>query len=151
MFSVFKKKLNTIVIFWRWEHFYFWEVFKQRVILREVTKEILQNISQVLDNLELLRGVVKCAIICNSFFRDELHNKRVGGVSNSYHKKGMAVDISIKGVDVKFLYEIAHVAKRWFNGIIVYEDRLFIHLDIRPKAKIYYAKNIRGKFYPTEL
>lgn len=86
--------------------------------------------AELVAKLQLLRDRVGKAIVINSGYRTPEHNKRVGGVVDSYHVKGMAVDISIpSGWTVD---RIAKLAKDiGFTGIGKY--RTFVHLDVRPK------------------
>ena len=67
------------------------------------------------------------AIKVNSGFRTESHNKKIGGVKNSSHLKGLAVDIHIGGSDDRFaLYEA--LRKVGFKRLGV--AKTFIHADI---------------------
>jgi len=84
-----------------------------------------------LDNLT--DAVGKVARI-TSGYRSEEHNSAVGGASNSYHKTGMAVDVSFPGMTVD---QVAMAAKKvGFTGIIKYYKSGFVHLDMRPKPWI---------------
>lgn len=57
-------------------------------------EEQLNNIKFVAEQLELIRNTYKMAIHISSGFRSEELNNAVGGVLNSYHCKGLAVDIN---------------------------------------------------------
>ena len=64
----------------------------------------------------------------NSAYRTPYWNERVGGRPRSYHKKGMAVDPSMKNQDrYEFVYKAMDCG---FTGIIIYKN--FVHLDTRP-------------------
>ena len=81
--------------------------------------------------LEKLREIYGAAIHLNSGYRCEQHNKDVGGVLNSAHCRGKAVDIRINGEDAFYLLGIAFTVG--FTGIGIkqhgkYKNR-FIHLD----------------------
>ena len=67
----------------------------------EPTAEALVNLTALCHEvLEPLRRAVKKAIVINSGYRSEAVNKAVGGVSNSQHMKGEAVDLSAsRGAD----------------------------------------------------
>ena len=55
------------------------------------------------------------------------YNKKVGGVKNSYHLKGRATNIQIKGISP---FIVGIVASRYCaNGIGVYKS--FTHIDTR--------------------
>lgn len=79
------------------KNFSFKEIFahctKAEIIDALSNKEIMNNIIQLLHVLEDVRAFADCAIYVNSGYRDDAHNKRVGGVSTSQHLKGQAADI----------------------------------------------------------
>ena len=55
--------------------------------------EEMENIKFVAEQLELIRNTYKQPINITSGYRCEELNNAVGGVPNSYHRKGLAVDI----------------------------------------------------------
>lgn len=57
-------------------------------------EEELNNIKFVAEQLEILRNTYKQPIYIKSGYRCEELNKAVGGAVNSWHKKGLAVDIN---------------------------------------------------------
>jgi hypothetical protein len=64
-----------------------------------------------------------------SFYRPEPINREVGGVPNSFHVTGMAIDIYPIGMPLQALYQWLMV--RWTGGFGDGRDRGFIHLDRR--------------------
>ena len=83
----------------------------------------------LVDKLQKLRNKLNNAIIINSAYRNEEHNKKVGGNKNSQHLLGKAVDISLHNQEVE-AQSIANIARDiGFNGIGIYDT--FIHLDVR--------------------
>jgi len=85
--------------------------------------------------LEILRINVGRPLRVSSGFRTWEHNKKVGGAPNSYHLRGMAVDIICSddiAYDVLF-----NAVNSGFNGVGVSQklgsnrNKRFIHLDIR--------------------
>lgn len=75
--------------------------------------------------------------VINSGYRCYNYNKKIGGVPNSYHLSGNAVDI--KCLDGWQRYQIISSAiKAEIYGIIIYQN--FIHLDNR-KERILLIKN----------
>ncbi len=57
-------------------------------------EEQLENIKFVAEQLQLIRNAYKQPIYITSGFRSEELNNAVKGSSTSYHKRGLAVDIS---------------------------------------------------------
>lgn len=81
--------------------------------------------------LEKIRDRFGKPIHINSAYRTAKYNAKIGGVSNSYHVKGMAADIVIDGVKSK---EVAQYAETiGCGGIGWYEARNFTHIDTRPR------------------
>ncbi|WP_286170102.1 D-Ala-D-Ala carboxypeptidase family metallohydrolase [Halocella sp. SP3-1] len=84
--------------------------------------------SELIDKLQKLRDYLGQAIVINSSYRNESHNKSVGGSPNSQHLKGKAVDIRrIEGLTIDEMVAIAEDAG--FNGIGKYNWG--IHIDVR--------------------
>lgn len=73
------------------------------------TQEIINLSVLTAKILQPLRNAMKEPIGISSGFRSEKLNKTVGGVSNSQHRNGQAVDIDING-DLK-------KGKKWFAYI----------------------------------
>ena len=89
--------------------------------------------------LQMIREKVGKAINITNAYRTEIHNKRVGGASNSYHLYGMAADIWVRGITP---VELAKVIDSMFPttyGVIAYPKKGFVHFDVR--AKKYRAIN----------
>jgi len=68
-----------------------------------------------------------------SFYRPEPINREVGGVPNSFHVTGMAIDIYPIGMPLQALYQWLLV--RWTGGFGDGRDRGFIHLDRRNNGR----------------
>lgn len=93
----------------------------------------------VATNLQKIRIHFGVPVTINSAYRNPTYNKKVGGASNSYHVKGRAFDIVVKG---KTPAEVARYAKSiGIKGVIQYNT--FVHVDSRPNK--YYARNNNGK------
>ena len=85
--------------------------------------------------LQKIRDHFNSPVIINSAYRTESYNEKVGGAKNSYHTKGRAFDIRVKGHTAR---EVALYAKKLgVKGIILYST--FVHLDSR--ETVYYAIN----------
>jgi len=85
---------------------------------------------ELIDRLEIFRSLIGSRpIYINSGFRTPEYNKLIGGVKNSQHVKGRAVDIKkIDNMDIDVMSEYAK--KAGFTGIGKYHWG--IHVDIRP-------------------
>lgn len=79
--------------------------------------------------LQKIRDKFKAPVKITSGYRTESHNRKVGGATNSYHKKGMACDIQVSGVHpvLVAMYAVELNA----GGIGVYSN--FVHVDTRDK------------------
>jgi uncharacterized protein YcbK (DUF882 family) len=91
------------------------------------------NIKKLAAELQHLRDINERPITINSGYRSPELNKKVGGSSNSYHMKGMAADITMKGVPPRLVREIieaqCELGKMPSGGIGAYSS--FTHYDIR--------------------
>jgi len=92
------------------------------------------RLKRLLSLLEKLRDYAGKPVHITSGYRCPSWNKQVGGVPNSYHSQGMAVDLVVKGMSVDALARA--VERVGFTGIGRYLDaRLFVHADIGPARK----------------
>lgn len=80
--------------------------------------------------LESIREHFNKPVIINSGYRTPEWNTKVGGAKNSYHVKGMAADIVVKGVSPKQVTEYASAIMQ-NGGVIQYTN--FTHIDVRSK------------------
>ena len=106
---------------------------------KDGSDEILIDVDFVRDKLQKIRDHFGVPITINSAYRTSAHNTKVGGAKNSYHVKGQAFDIVVKGVTPA---EVAKYAQKiGIPGIIQYNT--FTHVDSRNGK--YYARNNNGK------
>lgn len=85
--------------------------------------------------LQDIRNHFRAPVYINSAYRTPEYNKKVGGATNSYHMKGRAFDIRVKGYAPA---EVAEYAKKiGIKGIIKYGT--FVHIDSRETK--YHAVN----------
>ncbi len=106
---------------------------------KDGSDKILIDITFVQGHLQDIRTHFGKPVTVNSGYRTDSYNKKVGGATNSYHKKGRAFDISIKGVTPK---EVAkYAASIGVPGVIQYNT--FTHVDSRDTK--YWARNDNGK------
>jgi uncharacterized protein YcbK (DUF882 family) len=98
----------------------------------EMPDDVLENIKVVAEQLQILRDVLNIPIKINSAYRSPAHNKKVGGVKNSQHLTGKAVDIVAKGITTNYLAykinELIFKGKMLEGGIGIYDT--FVHYDI---------------------
>lgn len=94
---------------------------------KDKTKEFLWS-PELLAVLETIRSHFNAPITINSGYRTPNWNARCNGAPNSYHCKGMAADIVVKGHSSQ---EVAKYADRIMEqgGVIRYTN--FTHIDVR--------------------
>lgn len=85
------------------------------------TPEIRQNMQRLIDTvLNPARSRLGSPVYVNSGYRCPELNRRVGGVSNSYHLKGRAADLDTRTGQNRQLFEILrrlpHTELLWENG-----------------------------------
>ena len=89
----------------------------------------------LLSQYNLFRKVSGCDFIVSSGYRSKAHNKAVGGVRNSMHLKGLALDLVPFKSCSKNYRELSVVASKFFSCVIRYKTH--IHVDIGKRA--YYS------------
>lgn len=94
--------------------------------------KIANRLVELLEEATRRSGV---KFLISSGYRCEEYNKEVGGVPNSYHVQGLAVDILLppdfKSLDdfAKFLESVG------FRGIGIYRKQNFVHVDLGPRRR----------------
>lgn len=84
---------------------------------------------RLFDILELVREYFDAPVTINSGYRCPLHNAEVGGEKNSYHMKGMAADITVKGVPPS---EVAEYLEREYPDTLgIGRYKAWVHVDCR--------------------
>ena len=89
---------------------------------------------RLLAKLLTLRDVLERPIYITSGYRCFEYNRKAGGVANSYHLIGLAVDIKVK--DINLIELLGYAEEIDFTGIGFYEKKNFLHLDVRPTKRI---------------
>jgi peptidoglycan hydrolase-like protein with peptidoglycan-binding domain len=89
--------------------------------------DVLIN-STLLLKLQDLRNRLGRPVNITSGYRGPAYNRLVGGVGDSQHIYGKAVDIVVDGVTPAAVAKVAEAVG--FNGIGIYPD--FVHVDVRP-------------------
>lgn len=79
--------------------------------------------------LQKIRDHFDKAVIINSAYRTEAHNKAIGGATYSQHKYGLAADIHINGVTPKEIAAYVETLLPSSGGIGIYKS--FCHVDVR--------------------
>lgn len=95
-----------------------------------------ENIEKILiPNMNKVREFLRVPCVVNSGFRSKELNKVVGGVSNSYHTKGLACDIVPQGRGVRECWEELKKSSlsKDIDQCILYEKRGFIHCGFAEK------------------
>lgn len=106
---------------------------------KDGSDKILIDVNFVKNFLQKIRDHFGAAVTINSAYRTATYNKKVGGAAGSYHIKGQAFDIVVKGHTPA---EVAkYAATLGIKGIIQYNT--FVHVDSRHKK--YWARNNNGK------
>lgn len=105
---------------------------------KDGSDKILIDVDFVKEKLQLIRNHFGAPVTINSAYRTTSYNAKVGGAKGSFHLKGQAFDIVVKGVSPQ---EVAKYAQSiGINGIIQYNT--FVHVDNRPSK--YWARNNNG-------
>ena len=110
-----------------------WEFFSVQELKCKGTDGINMD-EQFMKKLEALRKELNQPMIVTSGYRHAAYNQVVGGVRNSPHIYGKAVDIACHG---KKAYNIIRLGMKYsFTGIGVKQhgphEKRFIHLDTMP-------------------
>jgi uncharacterized protein YcbK (DUF882 family) len=100
---------------------------------------VVVNLKDLAKNLQVLRDELKKPIEISSGYRSPNYNdvilpaRGIKTAKNSYHKKGMAADIKVAGVDPKtverIILSLTASGKMMKGGIKAYQT--FTHYDIR--------------------
>ncbi len=111
---------------------------------KDGSDKILIDADFVVNKLQKIREHFGAPVTINSAYRTESYNRKVGGAKSSYHMKGQAFDIVVKGHNP---LEVARFAQTiGIHGIVQYNT--FVHLDSRGTK--YWARNDNGKIYRKE-
>lgn len=107
-------------------------------ILDCISTNSFDNLLVLLQVLDGLRSHLGVPIIITSSFRDFFHNKRVGGVPNSQHLLGQAIDFYCNGLlpfsvfpMIKEFFEKSAL-KRFVGQVLVYDS--YIHIGLRTQS-----------------
>ena len=113
------------------------EIFSQNgksEMLDILSNPIIQdNMFRLLKILEDIRTLFfDEPIYITSFYRNKRHNKKVGGVANSYHLLGAAVDVTCSDIP-SLLSELSDYTAD--IKYIHYSDKNFVHIQLKKPIK----------------
>ena len=120
---------------------------------KDGSDEVLYN-TELMEKLEKLRAYGGFTIHINSGYRTPVHNKKIGGATNSQHTKGTAADIVVKkdGKTVSGKLICCLCQFLGFKGIGYISDKA-VHVDMRSSGSYRgderkgYSGNVGGDFY----
>lgn len=82
--------------------------------------------------LDRLRDRFGAPLVIVSGYRTPEYNRAVGGAPNSFHLRGLAVDVATGGFDAARLAKLVDLARQeGFGGVGLYST--FVHLDRGPR------------------
>jgi uncharacterized protein YcbK (DUF882 family) len=93
----------------------------------------LQIDSRLLEGLETLRSLAGAPVLVHAGYRCARHNREVGGVPHSEHLEGLAADVSLPGLSLQRMYELALEVPQFAAGGIGVYDGNFLHVDVRAR------------------
>ena len=93
--------------------------------------EIQNNLIEVFETLEIMRGVWDRPVIIHCAYRPPAYNKQVGGAPKSAHIEGRAIDFHIDGipcdrVKAYLVRNANHLRLRWESN-----STTWVHIDTR--------------------
>lgn len=96
------------------------------------TVTIVNNMIALTRELQKARNQIGRPFLINSWYRPPAINDQVGGVPNSQHLYGKAVDLQVEGYSGRSL---ANAVMLWWNGGVGIYSNLpdVVHLDIGPR------------------
>jgi len=102
-------------------------------------KEIVGLKPELVEMLDKARGLAGIPFIINSGYRSKTHNKEVGGVENSSHTTGLAVDLSAPTDSKKFAI-LKALLDVGFNRIGVYATHIHADMDSTKSQNVLWKK-----------
>ena len=104
--------------------------------------EAIANMKRLCQWLEVLRKRYNAPIIINSGYRSPQLNKKIGGVANSNHLTGCAVDIRVSGMEqliryAAILLDSAEESHQDFDELLIEKNRygaIWLHFAVRPSG-----------------
>lgn len=108
---------------------------------------VVKNLVRLAEFLQMIRNELRLPIIISSGYRSREVNERVGGVSSSYHVKGLAADLKCKDMDKLLAVLREHLMEIDQLGIYYNStEQLWIHVGLPEDGKA-----PRNQIYTKEL
>ena len=98
---------------------------------------VIRNLVRLSEFLQIIRNELHLPIIVNSGYRSKEVNESVGGVSSSYHVKGLAADIRCSDMDK--LLTILHSHLMDIDQLGIYYNsttQLWFHVGLAEDGKV---------------
>ena len=120
-------------------NFSFSELTRTQTSLNNMPNDmnVVKNLVRLSEFLQQIRNELHLPIIVNSAYRSKEVNETVGGVSSSYHVRGLAADI--KCADMDKLLAVLHSHLMDIDQLIIYFDKnsqLFYHVGLAEEGKV---------------
>ena len=120
-------------------HFTFTEMTKTDSGLDNIpdNMNVIHNLVRLSEFLQIIRNELQLPIIVNSGYRSKEVNESVGGVSSSYHCKGLAADI--KTSDMDKLLAVLHSHLMDIDQLGIYYNKntqLWFHVGLAEDGKV---------------
>ena len=120
-------------------HFTFTEMMKTDSGLDNIPDDmnVIKNLCRLAEFLQTIRNEIHLPIIVNSAYRSKEVNESVGGVSSSYHCKGLAADIKCSDMDK--LLTILHSHLMDIDQLGIYYNsttQLWFHVGLAEDGKV---------------
>ena len=104
--------------------------------------ESIANLKRLCQWLEVLRERAGTPIRINSGYRSPQLNRKIGGVANSNHLTGCAVDIRVSGMEqliryAAILLDYAEESHQDFDELLIEKNRygaIWLHFAVRPSG-----------------
>ena len=127
------------------EHFTLGELTKSNShpeVYNIPSHEAIANMKRLCQWLEVLRERAGTPIRINSGYRSPQLNKKIGGVANSNHLTGCAVDIRVSGMEqliryAAILLDYAEESHQDFDELLIEKNRygaIWLHFAVRPSG-----------------
>ena len=127
------------------EHFVLGEFTRSKYpeVYNIPSHEAIANLKRVCEWLEVLREKASQPIIINSGYRSLQLNRKVGGVANSNHLTGCAVEIRTNGMEQAIEYAAILIAyakesAQDYDELLIERNRygaIWLHFAVRPFSR----------------